>query len=410
MQAGDLLELDVTKPAAGGRMLARHNGQVVLVWGAIPGERVRARIDRVGKGVAFGDTVEVLVASPDRRDAAADWRCGGSVLAHAAYARQVQLKGEIIADAFGRIGRMPMAPPAVMASPERGYRMRARLHVRGHEIGFFREESHDLCDPAMTGQLLDATVDWLAAASELLRRERIGVSWLEVAEDVPGVERAAYFEVKEGEPPESLEALAALAGTEVEDVLRVGEGDAPVLRLRRDVRSFFQGNRYLLEPLVRHVVSLVPEGPVLDLYAGVGLFGLSLAAAGREAVTLVEGDRTSGSDLARNAAAFGDRVRVEKSSVEDFVQGRARRSPGADTVIVDPPRTGMSKEALGGVIRLAAPRIVYVSCDVATLARDARVLVDSGYGLESLTGIDLFPNTAHVESVALFVRREGALH
>src|SRR3954468_19068755 len=127
MAADSLITLEIEKPTAGGRMLARHNGQVVLVWGAIPGERVRARIERSGKGVAFADTIEVISPSPDRRDAIADWRCGGNVLAHVDYERQRELKSDIVRDAFARIGRMPL-PAAVMvtASPEQGYRMRAR--------------------------------------------------------------------------------------------------------------------------------------------------------------------------------------------------------------------------------------------------------------------------------------------
>ena len=116
MPPGAIVTLEIEKPAAGGRMLARHQGQIVLVADAIPGERVRARIERTGKGVAFAETTEVLTASADRR-AAADWRCGGNVLSHVAYARQRQLKGQIIQDAFARIGRVPLAaPPEVTAS------------------------------------------------------------------------------------------------------------------------------------------------------------------------------------------------------------------------------------------------------------------------------------------------------
>ena len=126
IEPGSIVTLDVEKPAAGGRMLARHQGRVVLVWGAIPGERVAARIERVGKGLAYAETVEVLSPSPDRRPPGGDWRCGGSVLAHVSYARQLQLKGQIIQDAFGRIGRVPLpAVPEVIGSPETGYRMRA---------------------------------------------------------------------------------------------------------------------------------------------------------------------------------------------------------------------------------------------------------------------------------------------
>jgi len=176
------------------------------------------------------------------------------------------------------------------------------------------------------------------------------------------------------------------------------------LVLKRDVRAFFQGNRFLLEPLVRHVRDLASEsGPVVDLYAGVGLFGLSLAAAGREDITLVEGDPVSGRDLEENARPFVERARVKRSSVEDFLR-HSQATPAA-TLIVDPPRTGMSREAVQGILRVKPGRVLYVSCDVATLARDVRALVDAAYVLEQISGFDLFPNTAHVESVCL-LRRE----
>src|SRR5262245_5010070 len=208
VQQGDLLILDVEKPAAGGRMLARHEGQVVLVWGAIPGERVRAHVERAGKGVLYAETIEVLSASPDRRDAGPDWRCGGDVFAHVAYARQVSLKGEIIRDALGRIGRMPLpAPPDVIGSPEQGYRMRARLHASGGRIGFFREGTHEICSAAATRQLSAATNAWIAAAQDLVRRER-GLAGIELAENVAGDQRAAHLELHEKADPASFAALA----------------------------------------------------------------------------------------------------------------------------------------------------------------------------------------------------------
>src|SRR6185436_17739453 len=111
MLPGDLIELDVEKPAAGGRMIARHGGQVVLVLGAIPGERVRARVERVEKRLAFASAAEILTPSADRRERTADPLCGGCVYAHIDYARQVALKSEVIADAFIRIGRIPLESP-----------------------------------------------------------------------------------------------------------------------------------------------------------------------------------------------------------------------------------------------------------------------------------------------------------
>jgi 23S rRNA (uracil1939-C5)-methyltransferase len=153
---GDQVELAIEKPAAGGRMLARHEGRVILVQGAIPGERVRARIGRVEKQLAFAETVDVIDPSADRREPAVDLACGGCLYAHIGYERQRALKAEVVRDAFARLGRIEVAAPVVAASPETAYRMRARLHVRGDRIGFYREGTHDLCDAA-------ATINWTIA-------------------------------------------------------------------------------------------------------------------------------------------------------------------------------------------------------------------------------------------------------
>ena len=223
---GTELTLQVEKPAAGGRMLARHDGQVVLVAGAIPGERVRARIERAAKSVLYASTVDVLEASPDRRAPAADWQCGGNVLSHITYERQRRLKGEILRDALQRIGRLPLADaPDVAGSPEQGYRMRARLHARGGRIGFFREGTHELCDPASTGQLLPATNDWIARAQEAIASHRlVGLSAIELSENVDGSERACHLLLDAGARAASFAPLAesALTGLSAERADRAG--------------------------------------------------------------------------------------------------------------------------------------------------------------------------------------------
>jgi 23S rRNA (uracil1939-C5)-methyltransferase len=139
---GDLIALDIEKPAAGGRMLARLDGQIVFVSGTIPGEHVTARVEFVRGGVVFARAESIDVWSPDRRAAGADRICGGNDYAHIAYERQLALKRDLVEDAFSRIAKLALPPDVPLhPSPERGYRMRARLHVEGGQVGFYRQAS-----------------------------------------------------------------------------------------------------------------------------------------------------------------------------------------------------------------------------------------------------------------------------
>lgn len=421
---GQQVELTVEKPASGGRMIARHLGQVVLVRGAIPGERIRAWIERAEKRMAYAVTRDVLEPSPDRRDAGADALCGGALYSHIAYHRQLALKSDVIRDAFARLGRYPIDYPIdVAGSPEEGYRMRARFHVHGARAGFYREGTHQLCDAAATRQL---SHDAVAAAGRLaaaLDRVATGAAVsIALAENIAGDRRVAHVELA---PRARVDAgalsragdEAALAGISARDMETgqpVHAGD-PVIAdplaaiageraggatLRRHAESFFQANRFLLPGLVTAVAEATPEsGEVLDLYAGVGLFSVTLAALGRLEITAVEGDRSSGADLRENARAQSPRLVAHVESVEGYL-ARATGKPPA-TLIVDPPRTGLSKDAAAGILRLRPARIVYVSCDPPTLARDARRLLDAGYTLDSVRAFDLFPNTPHVETLAI---------
>jgi len=411
---GQLLTLDVEKPAVGGRMIARPGGRVVLVAGAIPGERVTARVERVAKGVLYAQTTTVDEPSPDRRAPIADPLCGGCLFSHIAYPRQLVIKSQMIADAFARIARAPRSTPVrVAASREDGYRMRGRLHLRGGRLGFFREGTHELCDARVTRQFLPATSDVLDHLAAGLRSLGVdSTAEIELSENVEASERVLYVD-GEALDADALRGLAGLDGVSglasarggmiagdpfVHDTLAMA--GAPI-RLRRHVLAFFQGNRYLLPDLVGHVVSRVPEGAsMVDLYAGAGLFAIAAAARGAR-VTAVEGDRVSAADLDANAAACGAAVITAHEAVEEF----AARAPGApDVVVVDPPRTGMSRAALDGVLRWKAARLLYVSCDVATLARDVRRLLDAGYAIEDVEAFDLFPNTPHVETVVNLAR------
>jgi 23S rRNA (uracil1939-C5)-methyltransferase len=420
---GQQVQLAVEKPAAGGRMIGRHEGQIVFVLGAIPGERVLARVDRVERQLAFATAVDVLEPSADRREPFVDLLCGGCLYAHVAYPRQLEIKAEVVIDAFTRLGRITLPAFTVAPSPERGYRMRGRLFVQGAHAGFYREGTHTLCDAAATAQLRPSAVAIASAAVATLRERGVEVSAMAIAENIHGGQRALHAEVHPGTRVDEevlgiavrAHELSGISALTPAGIVTAGDpavsdpmgvltsGRASTGSLRRHAESFFQANRYLLPQLVSAVLDAVPpDGRLLDLYAGVGLFSIALAATGRGQITAVEGDRSSGRDLRENARQVRGAVDVVIGSVEDYV--RVPRRPPPHTVIVDPPRTGISKPAMQAIAAMGPSRVVYVSCDPATMARDARRLVDAGFGLETFRAFDLFPNTPHVESLGVFSR------
>ena len=296
--------------------------------------------------------------------------------------------------------------------------MRARLHVQDRRIGFFLEGTHTLCDAASTHQLrpdthaaLDALIVALGTTADnvlaLETRPRTakrpsGPYHLEARGDadtsrlgsvtVPGITGVSFSH------PRSPRIHVVSGDGRVTDRFVRGEREWAV---SRSPSAFFQGNRYLLDTLVNHVVDrLGSGGGVTDLYAGAGLFSIAAAAHGLAPVMAVEGDPRSAAELRRNSAPWRGLIQARHAPVEDYV--RDRRLVRSHTVLLDPPRTGLSRRALQGTIALRSPRIVYVSCDVATLARDTRALIDAGYGIGEVVLFDLFPNTAHVESVVVF--------
>jgi 23S rRNA (uracil1939-C5)-methyltransferase len=418
MSSSDILLVE--RPVAGGRMLARQDGRVVLIAGAIPGERVRVRIERASKQVAWAEVTEVVEPSADRREPGSDPACGGALYAHIAYARQLEIKRDVIADAFRRIGKMDLpGSPVVAASPETGYRLRARLHVRHGRAGFFREGSHLVCDAAATGQLHEGAMPAVDSLVASLGDRASDCDGVVIAENIQADERVLHLlphpQHRLDDVQVSLESLAGVTGVTAATV------DGPVKVVgspyvsdaigpfdaaqgtracwRRHAASFFQANRFLLESLVRYVVDRAEGERCLDLYSGVGLFAVALAAAGRTVVA-VEGDPVSAADLIANASQSASRLAVEQSAVEPFL--RATRIPQLGTLVLDPPRTGATPEALDGLIAWRPPQVIYVSCDPPTLARDASRLVRGGYELLSVDAFDLFPNTPHVETVAVF--------
>lgn len=396
------LELTVDRAVAGGRMIGRHEGQVVLVRGAIPGERVRVRIERRQKQVLFAEVADVLTASTDRRVPSCDIACGGSSYAHIQYDRQRALKAEIIGDAFRRIAKLPIEPPEVLASPEHGYRMRARLHTSAGKIGFYREGTHTICDAGATGQLRPDTIAAVEAFCAENAARLAGAEGVTVSENVPATERVFHIEFPGADDLVTAEPASVISDSAA-SIWPDGGPLPPETTWRRRSTSFFQGNRFLLGALIEDVLACCDGAEnVADLYAGGGLFSIALASLGAR-VTSVESDASSGADLLDNAEPYGDLITPMPIPVEVAVKRRLAAKP--DIVILDPPRVGASEEAIKGIAGWRAPKVIYVSCDPPTLARDAAKLVASGYTLESMAAFDLFPNTPHVEVVATFIKK-----
>jgi 23S rRNA (uracil1939-C5)-methyltransferase len=424
LNPGDVVDVTIERPAAGGRMIARHEGQVLLVTGAIPGERAAVRIERSEKRFAFASVAAILEPSSDRRVPPSDPACGGVLFAHILYPRQIAIKADIILDAFTHLGRIALdAPVHVAASPEHDYRMRARFHVRNGRIGFYREGTHDVCDGRESRLLAADTVDAVEQVVSVLSAAAVQATTVVVSENIPADERAMHIDLAEdarsaGDVLGEAVMAAGLAGVSArgpvgplvrvadpavgDTLLRLTAGRASDGQVRRRPASFFQGNRFLLAPLVTAVLDAVPAtGTVLDLYAGVGLFSVALAATGHTPIVAIEGDRNAAADLKENAAPYASALRTIVGRVEDHTTPRGKP---ADTIVVDPPRTGISKDAMEAVASHGASRVVYVSCDPPTMARDARRLLDAGYSLQSIEGFDLFPNTPHVETLGVFVK------
>jgi 23S rRNA (uracil1939-C5)-methyltransferase len=425
-----VVELDVEKAVYRGQGLARHQGQVVFVPRAAPGDRVRARIESARGGYVRARVEEVLRPGPGRRDAPCPLaeRCGGCTYQGHDYEAQLALKEAILRETLARAGTPWDGAIAIHSSPEVGWRVRASLHVQmlpvGIRLGLHEEGTHRVVDLEGCLQLSeDMNLAQRAIAAALGRRPRLAehVRHVDLAESADGRQRVAALETGlaaadataastiADEVPglTGFGAVAVSAGRETYLSLR-GEPwiEAVVdgITLRAHVRSFFQANRFLLGDLVAAVKSHTPPGGhVLDLYAGVGLFALPLArAAGQvRAVEIDAGAVAYGQEnIARSGLA---NVRLERGDVAAALE--ALPVGDDERVVLDPPRAGAGPEVVAAIAARRPLSIVYVSCDPSTLARDLKGFAAAGYVPSAVELFDLFPDTFHLETVAALVRR-----
>lgn len=400
----DLVEVHTTGAAVGGGAVGRDaTGRAVFVDDALPGEVVIVRLDRVRRRYARGRIVEVLDASPSRvappcPEVLAG--CGGCDLQHATLDEQLRMKAAVVADAFERIGGVPVPELAVKPLPTVGYRSTMRLGVEDGRASFRGRRSHELhpVDSCMVAHpLLD----------ELVREGRFG-SAREVTLRV-GVRTGERMAVIDG-PLEEVrlpdDVVLAAAGPNRGGPPHVLHEIVAGHRFRISAGSFFQSGPEGADALVAEVRRMLvdtggggSERTIVDLYAGVGLFG---ATAVESAATLVavEGNRRAAADARQNLSSRVGPTQVVARSVEDWTPRRA------DVVIADPARSGLGRVATEHVIATGAPAVVLVSCDAGSLGRDVGLLTAGGYRTEEATVVDLFPNTHHVEVVTRLTRDE----
>lgn len=421
---GSVLSLQVEKLVAGGSGLARHEGLVVLVAGTLPGEQVEAEITERKRDFARARPLRWDLAAATRRrpPCAHAQDCGGCSFQHAAAEAQARLKSAIVVDCLERAEVALPGEPRVHSSPETGWRVRAVVHARRRRgevrLGFFEAGTHEVVDLRECSQLAPGLA---ALVPEL--RERLG-SWLgggairEVVIACDGADQRRAIEIRAGAGVLGRLGRTLLSAT-LPSVDSVGLSEArpgaryrpvvgePMLEhvvggvsYRAHVRSFFQANRFLVEPLVAEVLAAVPsDGRVVDLYSGVGLFSLAAAQRGQDVVG-VESDGLAVAAARESTRRAGlEACRFVRGEVAAVLGRLERRGP--ETVILDPPRSGAAAE-LSALLRDREPeRIVYVSCDPATLGRDLRRLTQAGYALRDVCVLDMFPTTSHVETVAV---------
>jgi 23S rRNA (uracil1939-C5)-methyltransferase len=396
--------------AHGGAAVGRYSGKAVFVPFGIPGETVRAEITQDKGRYARARLVEVLQPSPDRVIPRCPHfgACGGCQWQHMAYLAQLRFKEQLVRDAFARIGRLEAEiTPAIGMTEPWGYRNHAQMvpDTEGRP-GFQRAESNSVV-PVTECRILHPSLQELLPQIEL---DFPGLTSISLRCGVATGERMLVLETAGDEAP------AIEMDLPVSCILALEDGNAAVLAgapylhervagraYRVSPASFFQVNTWGAEQLVALVRDHLEEmqgARLLDAYCGVGLFSLSLA--GRFAgVVGIEAAPSSVADARANAIGLAT-VEFRQGSVEEMIEPGER----FDAVILDPPRAGASPAALSALLSVQPSRIVYVSCDPATLARDCAAIVARGYRLATVQPVDMFPQTAHVEAVACLVQTD----
>lgn len=438
----ELVTLLVEKPLYGGDCVARDvaTNEQVRVPFAIAGERVTATVaDAARRGEMRGATLVDVVERADQRVAPTCRHfgaCGGCQLQHMSQAAQLHAKVQVLSDTFTRAGLHNLPAMQVSSAEPWGYRNRIRLRVKDDEIGYSRRGTNVFLPVAQCP--IASPLLWRAAtAMRELARWPVGTHEVEIfaTADDAAMQMAVHVDATvatvDRDAPRSLRAMCEALQASVPQLVGAGllvgaAVDAKSKRVQESARveiarwgapgltyrvgeiaygvtrnAFFQVNRYLTTRMVDLVLGTRGGAQVWDLFAGAGLFSVPLTQRFAQVIAVEIGEPAA-NDLAKQLRACGPGHDAERSTVLAFLQRASAHVP--DVIVMDPPRAGLGGAVVQALLRIQAPELVYVSCDPVSFARDARALLDSDYTMYALHLIDMFPQTFHTETVAVFRR------
>lgn len=448
MQKNQIFTAEITGCTSQGLGVARFEDRAVFVKGAIPGEICSIKLIKITKTAVYGRLMEVLAPSPHRMDPVCPHfgRCGGCDLMHMDYKLEAELKRQRVADALRRIGGVDPDPLAITPAPtDAGYRNKAQFPVamaeNGPAAGFFRARSHDLIpvahchiQPPEADAASNAVLQWMNAYHVLPYDESTGHGYIRhifVRKAVVTGQLMVCIIANSEKLPQGdklveclRDALPAL--TTVLHNVNTRPGNVILgdryhtlfgpgyiedvlcgLTFRLSPASFYQVNHHQAQVLYEKAIALADlhgTETVLDLYCGTGTITLAMAKTAGTVVG-VEVVEQAIADATENAQRNGiQNARFFCADAGQAAKKLASQGIRPEVITVDPPRKGLSPEVIDAMAEMAPWRIVYVSCDPATLARDVKLLGEAGYQFAKAEAVDLFPRTKHVESIVLLTK------
>ncbi len=385
---GDIITINVGSIANGGHFIGRHNDQIVFVRHSLTGERANVKITAVNSKFAFGDAIEILKKSKDRVNAPCKYAhpegCGGCDFQHIDPIAQLNLKKIVIQDQFKRIAKIEIKPEIISEDSLEGLNWRTRLNLaisKNKKLGMHAHKSNQIVE-------ID---ECLIAVKEINKSEIFNKKWEN--EDNIKISYSSENDMNISQLGTNLSGLDKLREVVDNNKYYISP------------KSFWQSHKNAPHIILEQVLKFanIKEGErVCDLYGGVGLFTLPISKILGEngEVHLIEVNRVCIDD-ANEMFTDSKNIFIHHGTVEQKL-GSIKK---INTIILDPPRNGLSKQVINQMIEKQPQTIIYVSCNPSTLARDTRVLTDNNYTLTNIVGLDLFPMTHHIECVASFTKK-----